>query len=198
MMPSRRAVLAVLLAGTALAACSSPPPKVYTLAVVPGAPAGGRPITASVAMVDIPKYLDRPQVVRRSGTVELGVEEFERWGEPLANMVQRVFADDLTARLPSGSIVTTSRTLSGDEAMTIELALARFDPDPDGTVVLEAQWRVQRKAGGRSKTETARITRRPADDTTAAEVRAMSDALGELADSIAHRLTASGGRPRSR
>ncbi|MGK9167133.1 PqiC family protein [Inquilinus limosus] len=185
MMLSRRAALAVLLAGTALAACSSPPPKVYTLAVVPGTAVGGRPVTASVAAVEIPKYLDRPQIVRRSGTVELGVDEFERWGEPLANMVQRVLADDLAARLPAGSVVTTSRTLSGDEAMTIELALGRFDPDPDGTIVLEAQWRVLRKAGGRPKTETARITRRPADDTIAAQVRAMSDALGELADRIA-------------
>lgn len=182
---SRRAALAVLLAGTALVACSSPPPKVYTLTTVPGSAAGGRPTTASVALVDIPKYLDRPQIVRRSGAVELGVEEFERWGEPLANMVQRVLADDLAARLPAGSVVTTSRTLSGDEAQTIELALSRFDPDPDGTVVLEAQWRVRRKAGGRARTETARITRRPADDSTAAEVRAMSDALGELADRIA-------------
>lgn len=183
MMLSRRAALAILLAGTA--ACSSTPPKVYTLTTVPGASVGGRPITASVALVDIPKYLDRPQIVRRSGTVELGVDEFERWGEPLANMVQRVLADDLTARLPAGSIVTTSRTLSGDEARTVELALSRFDPETDGTVVLEAQWRVLRRAGGRAKTETARLTRRPADGSTAAEVRAMSEALGELADRIA-------------
>ena len=68
MMLSRRAALAALLAGTALAACSSPPPKVYTLTTVPGAAVGGRPVTASVALVDIPKYLDRPQIVRRSGT----------------------------------------------------------------------------------------------------------------------------------
>ena len=183
---SRRTALFLLLAGTG--ACSSPPPKVYTLTMMPGAPVGGRPDTASVALVDIPKYLDRPQIVRRSGTVELGVDEFERWGEPLANMVQRVLADDLAARLPAESVVTTSRTLSGDEAMTIELALSRFDPDADGTVVLEAQWRVRRKAGGRAKTETARITRRPADDSTAAEVRAMSDALAELADRIARAI----------
>jgi len=188
MMLSRRAALAVLLAGTTLAACSSPPPKVYTLTTVPSPAASGRPITASVALVDIPKYLDRPQIVRRSGAVELGVDEFERWGEPLANMVQRVLADDLAARLPEGSVVTTSRTLSGDEALTVELALNRFDPDTDGTVVLEAQWRLRRKAGGRAKTETARITRRPADDTVAAEVRAMSGALGELADRIAHTI----------
>ena len=183
MMLSRRAALAVLLAGTA--ACSSPPPKVYTLTTVPGVAIGGRPETASVALVDIPKYLDRPQIVRRSGTVELGLDEFERWGEPLDDMVQRVLADDLTARLPAGSVVTTSRTLSGDEAVTIELALGRFDPDADGTVVLEAQWRLRRKSGGRARTETARITRRPADDSIAAEVRTMSDALGELADRIA-------------
>jgi uncharacterized lipoprotein YmbA len=180
---SRRAVAACLLA--ALAACSSPPPKVYTLAAAPGAAAvSGRPVTASVAAVEVPKYLDRPQIVTRSGAVELGVAEFDRWGEPLANMVQRVLADDLTRRLPTGSVITTSRTLSGDEDLTVELALSRFDPEVDGSIVLEAQWRLRHKAG-KAKTETARITRRPADESTMAEVQAMSDALGELADRIA-------------
>ena len=194
----RRGLLAGLLAAAALAACSSTPPKVYTLATVPGAAVAGRPVTASVAAVEVPKYLDRPQIVRRSGAVQLGVDEFERWGEPLANMVQRVLADDLAARLPAGSVVTTSRTLSGDEALTVELALGRFDPEADGTVVLEAQWRVQRKSGGRPRTETARITRRPADDSTAAEVRAMSDALGELADRIARQIPFPAGRSKPR
>jgi uncharacterized lipoprotein YmbA len=185
---SRRAVAACLLAAVALAACSSTPPKVYTLAAAPGVSAPGRPVTASVAAVEVPKYLDRPQIVTRSGAVELGVAEFERWGEPLANMVQRVLADDLTRRLPAGSVITTSRTLSGDEALTVELALSRFDPEADGTIVLEAQWRLRHKARGKQVTETARITRRPADESTAAEVQAMSDALGELADRIAGKL----------
>jgi uncharacterized protein len=185
---SRRAVAACLLAAVALAACSSTPPKVYTLAAAPGVSASGRPVTASVAAVEVPKYLDRPQIVTRSGAVELGVAEFERWGEPLANMVQRVLADDLTRRLPAGSVITTSRTLSGDEALTVELALSRFDPEADGTIVLEAQWRLRHKARGKPVTETARITRRPADQSTAAEVQAMSDALGELADRIAGKL----------
>jgi len=191
---SRRIALALLLAGTALAACSSTPAKVYTLAAVSGAAAGGRPLTASVAAVEVPKYLDRPQIVTRSGTVELGVAEFERWGEPLANMVQRVLAEDLTRRLPAGSVVTTSRTLSGDEAVIVELALSRFDPEADGTIVLEAQWRLRPRAGGRAKTETARITRRPTDQSTAAEVQAMSDALGGLADRIAGGLPATSKR----
>ncbi|MDR6288106.1 MULTISPECIES: PqiC family protein [Inquilinus] len=194
MILSRRAVLAVFLAGSVLAACSSSPPKVYTLAAVPGAAVGGRPLTPSVAAVEVPKYLDRPQIVTRSGTVELGVAEFERWGEPLANMVQRVLAEDLTRRLPAGSVVTTSRTLSGDEAVIVELALSRFDPESDGTIVLEAQWRLRPRTGGRAKTESTRITRRPTDQSTAAEVQAMSDALGELADRIAGGLPATSKR----
>ena len=181
---TRRSLLGLVIAAS-LSACGSAAPKVYTLVAVPGTAVGGRPVTASVAAVDIAKYLDRPQIATRSGTVELGVAEFERWGEPLANMVQRVLAEDLTRRLPAGSVVTTSRTLSGDESRTVELALSRFDPEADGTIVLEAQWRLRPRAGGRAKTETARISRRPADETTAAEVQAMSEALGELADRIA-------------
>lgn len=183
---SRRAAMASLVATSVLAACSSPAPKVYTLTSTAGTAAGGgRPVSAAVAAVEIPKYLDRPQIIRRSGAVELGVAEFERWGEPLANMVQRVLAADLSSRLPAGSVVTTSRTLSGDETLTVEVAVGRFDQDADGTIVLEAQWRLRGKGPRRANTETTRITRRPADQGTAAQVQAMSEALGDLADRIA-------------
>jgi uncharacterized lipoprotein YmbA len=63
---------------TFLTACSSPAPRVHTLTAVSGGAVGGRPLTASVALVDIPKYLDRPQIVRRLGSVEFGLNEFER------------------------------------------------------------------------------------------------------------------------
>ncbi|MGO4340030.1 membrane integrity-associated transporter subunit PqiC, partial [Labrys sp. KB_33_2] len=99
-----------------LAACASPEAKIYTLASQGGQRVAGRPVSVSIETVDVAKYLDRPQLVRRSGDVQLGVSEFERWGEPMGSMVQRVLAENLRRRLPAGSLVTTSQTVSGKEA----------------------------------------------------------------------------------
>jgi uncharacterized lipoprotein YmbA len=189
MFMSRHGLAACFLATLALASCASPNAKIYTLIALGGdIRSAGRPVTLSVATVGVPKYLDRPQIVRRSGEVELGVAEFERWGEPLGNMVQRVLAEDLTRRLPRGSVVTTSRTLTGDETSSIELDLSRFDAQADGTIVLDAQWRIRRNGRGVSPPQTVRITRRPADAGTPATVKAMSDAIGDLAARIAARM----------
>jgi len=189
MLMSRYSLAACLLVPLALASCASPNAKIYTLiALGSDVRSTGRPVTLSVATVGVPKYLDRPQIVRRSGEVELGVAEFERWGEPLGNMVQRVLAEDLTRRLPRGSVVTTSRTLTGDETSSIELDLSRFDAQADGTIVLDAQWRIRRNGRGVSPPQTVRITRRPADAGTPATVKAMSDAIGDLAARIAARM----------
>jgi uncharacterized lipoprotein YmbA len=186
---SRRGLAACLLVTLALASCASQNAKIYTL-VASGSDVRPtrRPVTMSVATVDVPKYLDRPQIVRRSSEVELGIAEFERWGEPLGNMVQRVLAEDLTRRLPPGSVVTTSSTLTGGEKSSVELNLSRFDAEADGTIVLEAQWRIRRNGQSVSSPQIVRIISHPTDASTMATVKAMSDAIGDLATRMVARV----------
>lgn len=163
-----------------LSACASPNAKIYTLTGQKGQHAQGSPISLSIETVDIAKYLDRPQLVRRSDDVQLGVSELERWGEPLSSMVQRVLAENLRQRLPKGSLVTTSQTVTGKEAGTLELSVSRFDADATGAVVLIAQWQVHYRRGGASGAKHANITVWPLDGSTHAQVRAMSGALDQL------------------
>lgn len=182
--------LALYVLGTlCLAGCASQNAKIYTLiALDTGAHVAGPPVTISVATVGVPKYLDQPQLVRRSSDVELNVAEFERWGEPLGNMMQRVLAEDLVRRLPLGSVVTTSRTLTGNETSSIELDLSRFEAEAGGTIVLDAQWRIRRNGRNVSSPQTTRIIRRPTDATTPATVKAMSDAIADLAARMAVKI----------
>jgi uncharacterized lipoprotein YmbA len=186
---SRYGLAACLLVTLSLASCASQNAKIYTLVALGGdVRTSGHPITMSIATVDVPKYLDRPQIVRRSGEVELGIAEFERWGEPLGNMVQRILAEDLIRRLPPGSVVTTSSTLTGGEKSSVELSLSRFDAEADGTIVLEAQWRIRRNGQSISSPQTVRILSQPTDASTTATVKAMSDAIGDLATRIAAKM----------
>jgi uncharacterized protein len=188
---SRRDLMAALaalpLAG-ALAGCASSNPQVFTLAVQPGAPAAvasptGVPAAIAVATAGIPKYLDRPQIVRRGGSYQLDVSEFDRWGEPFADMVTRVLIGDLALRLPDSQVFRDGSATATGATATVQLDLSRFDGEADGTVILAARWTVTRV--GAAIPETARISARPAGDSTADLVAAMSQALGQLADKIA-------------
>jgi uncharacterized lipoprotein YmbA len=181
----KRNSLAICIIVPLLASCASQNAKIYTLISLGGdIRSSSRPVTMSVAAVGLPKYLDRPQIVRRSSTVELGVAEFERWGEPLGFMVQRVLAEDLTRNLPPGSVVTTSRTLTGEETSSVEVDFSRFDEDADGTIVLEAQWRLRRNGRPISSPQLVRISKITSDRAASATVKAMSEAIAELAAQI--------------
>ena len=180
--------LAALLVLPLLAACASSDAKIYTLTAEGGGRVAGRPVSISIETVDVAKYLDRPQLVRRSSSVQLNVSEFERWGEPFGSMVQRVLAENLRLRLPAGSLVTTSQTVTGKEASTLEVSVNRFDLDDTGMVVLQAQWRLHYRTGASGAAAQANISVRPAGSDTAAQIQAMSQALDQLAARVAQRL----------
>ena len=83
--PSRRRSA---LAAACFGACSTTPaPKLYTLAPRPAPPINRPVATIAVKPVEIAKYLDRTQIVRRTDPYELEALEFDRWGEGLAEMV---------------------------------------------------------------------------------------------------------------
>jgi uncharacterized protein len=200
--PSRRLVLGALASLPSLAGCStSPTPKLYTLAPRP-ATAGSRsatagsgstvasrsPMTVIVRQVDVAKYLDRPQIVRYSDSYEMKASEFERWGEGLPDMVTRVLVENLSQRLPASQVYAASGPLSLPVTdVTVEVNISKFDPDPGGTVILGAQWVVHSGSGKKARDNFhAREFRiAPTSNDTAAQVAAMSDALGQLADQIA-------------
>jgi uncharacterized lipoprotein YmbA len=194
--PSRRLLIGAALLPV-LGACVSPPPKIFTLTarpsdqtsrlaatvIVPSARTSHLAATVMVKSIEIAKYLDRPQFVRRSSTYELTVSEFERWGEGMRDMVTRVLIEDLAQRLPDSQVFAASGSLTMRADVTVEVDISRFDPDQDNTVILAARWVAQRDTrGARSRSE--RIEVKVPSSEMIALVSAMSDALAELSDRI--------------
>ena len=103
-----------------LAGCvTSPPTQLYTLAPQPAASGSSAPPraqrsseTIAVKPVALPKYLDRPQVVRFRAPYELTAADYERWAENLDDIVTRVLIADLAARLPRSNVVASSGPLT--------------------------------------------------------------------------------------
>ena len=61
------------LLALALAACSSPPPALYTIAPVQGPAQTGAPPVVVVQTIGLARYLDRSQIVRSSEASRLDV-----------------------------------------------------------------------------------------------------------------------------
>ncbi|MDB5394734.1 MAG: hypothetical protein JWM91_2240 [Rhodospirillales bacterium] len=168
----------------ALAGCSSPENKYFTLsATEPTARAGqtGAARTIAINDVSIPAYLDRPQIVIKQDQNLADIREYERWMEPVDSMIRRVLVADLTARLGTGRVLDEPNKDSALLSITIE------DFGPEGNhVVLRGQWTLkgQQKdapAVPHSFSRDEPLGRSGTPDTVAA----MSRLVGEVSDEIA-------------
>lgn len=180
---NRRILLAGLLAPTS---CRSPQTAYYTLASIPGTTQPYRVRLIELRRPGLAGYLDRPEIVRTGGAYQLSVAGAERWGEPFGDLVVRILAENLSARLPGSNVFTSLGAITAEENAVVELDVQRFDADASGQVVLLAQVAVSRGRGRASPTtRTMRKTVTPAGASTTELVAAMSQALGQLADEIA-------------
>jgi uncharacterized lipoprotein YmbA len=171
------------------AGCASPTPNYYTLAAVPGTPQpiGGRSV--ELRRVAVPGYLDRSEIVHSTANYQIQVSDRERWGEPVADMVERVFTEDLVQRLPGASVFSESGAISTRPDLVVEVDLQRLDAGADGDVVLLAQAAVRDEAGDQpARAQTVRLEARPASPSTRDLVATESALLGQLADRVAKQL----------
>ena len=184
-MLSRRILIGLL--AFAPAACLSPNPSLYTLAVVPGADQAGAPRVIELRAIAVAHYLERSQIVRSSENLRLDVIGNDWWGEPLDAMIGRTLAHALTQRLPGSTVYLESGAISAEPDATVQVNVQRLDQDAGGTVRLVAQFAVVRRA---SDTSGMTIEVPVRGSTTADLVAAMSDSIGQLADRIAAALAA--------
>lgn len=199
-MSTRRAIASacVLLTVVILVGCAaSEPSRFYTLA--PQAPSATAATTAgtssevrrnvALSPVQVPRYLDRPQLVTRSDANTLEFAEFDKWSEPLADMIGRVLAEDLSHRLPNGRVFLLPIRQAVPIERIVDVQVMRFEADAAGLVTLHARWQVFTEAGRKLVKAEETLVREPAAGAgKAAQVAAMSRALSRLAADIAGAL----------
>jgi uncharacterized lipoprotein YmbA len=167
-----RAVVRRLLGLTAsigLAGCAvSDPTQFYTLgqaaASSPTAESVERKASAStsqsrvaatgavgigVGPVLLPGYLDRSQIVVRTGADRVELSMFHRWAEPLEDGIARILAEEIGARVSTERIVIFP--WRGVVARVIQyrvvVAVLRFDGRPGGDVTLDTRWQILGRDG---------------------------------------------------
>ena len=189
-------LLALLLGGCA----GAPATRFYAVAPVSVAPAATSiaamkiqaPPTIVVREINLPHYLDRPQIVTRTGTHRLHFAEFAHWGGNLREDLTRALAENLARRL-TGSAVLPAPTFSAARPdLTLDVELLRFEAADDGRVHLAARWRAAGASGGGAVREVALSRPRAGESVDTALVGVMSELLGDLAAAIAPTLAVGG------
>lgn len=182
-----RLLAPMLIALVALSGCASSPHwRFFVLdAVGPeGAPAtvAGAPIT--VHRVDLPAFLDRPEMVRRVDAQRIKVSDSARWGGPIKPMITEVLSEDLARRLPPAEAPLADSAATTRGARPLVVRIHDFAPWPSGKVKLDVSWQVGGGNGSHpiSRRETIEVDAGGSD--AAHQAAAMSRALGRLADEI--------------
>jgi uncharacterized protein len=118
---------------------SSPEPAPRTTPV-------GNGVIVAIGPVVIPDYLDRPEIMTRTGQNEMQVNEYRRWAEDLQSNLSRAIVENLSVLLPAErySVIRLLPAIQTKLPIRyrVMVDVTRFDATPGGTVILEAEWSV--------------------------------------------------------
>ncbi len=179
-----------------LAGCaSSPPARFYTLTPLAAtdakqaATATANPVSVSIAPVEVPDYLDRPQIVTRDGPNELRLAEFDRWGGSLSDNIGATLAEDLALILGSDRVYAYPRLSAEQADYSVNMRVLRLDCVPGDRVFLKAQWTLsagteKKEVAARVTTLTERLTDARYETMVAAVSRAVEQVSREIAKEI--------------
>ncbi len=182
-----------------LAGCAAAPPsRFYILSHVEAdasAQPAGRAVAIGVGPVELPMYLDRPQIAVRSGAHELLYSETHRWAEALQDNVTDVLAENLAILVPTDNVAVFpwGRSTTIDYQAVAEVS--RFDADASGNVVLSVNWKLYRERSREVVAQKKTAFTEPVGGTGYTEiVAAQSRALAALSREIAGAIRAAESR----
>jgi uncharacterized lipoprotein YmbA len=148
-----------------------------------------------VGPVEIPAYVDRPEIALRTSRNGIELAGFDRWAEPLRDGVARVLVENLSTLLGSERVVAFP--FGGARIDTqVALRITRFDARTQGDCELAARWTLSAD-GGRETLASGigRYSEPTAAGGYAEAAAALSRALERLSRDLAQAIAA---RPAAR
>lgn len=98
----------------------------------------------SLLPVNIPRYLDRPQIVFLRNDINMEFSENHRWGEDLNLGIERVLVDSLCRNLSSVSGIASPIRLGRANDYTLFVEVSQLEGERGDKVVLHAIWSLHR------------------------------------------------------
>ncbi|MGB5422636.1 MAG: PqiC family protein [Desulfobacterales bacterium] len=192
-----RTILSTGLLLTLVAGCAGPSPRsnYYLLSAFPDQETGQATtaitdgLSIGIGPVSFPDYLDRQQIVIRTGPNEISFSEFDRWAEPLKNNFMRVFKEDLVERLRTDNIFVYPWPPGAVFEFQVSAEVIRFDAHPGDSAKLDVQWMILRNHDrevilSRKSSYTVDLDRSDYKTIVAAQSRTVADFSREVAAAV--------------
>jgi uncharacterized lipoprotein YmbA len=155
----KKVTLVIALTTLLLAGCGSSTPrlKFYTLNPLTGMQGqvktaeSNQNISIGVGPVKIPKFLDRPQIVTRSGPNKVNIHEYHHWAVRLDKLLARVLAENLSLLLDTDQVVLYPWQTDFKPHYKVALEIKHFEGQWGKDVLLEVVWSVSGQKSQQTK-----------------------------------------------
>jgi hypothetical protein len=165
----------------------------------PAASADGRALAIGLGPVQLPQYLDRPEVVTRTSQNTLNLSPSDRWAEPLADNFRRVLAANLMSLLGTNQVVQYPWFADAKLDYAIRVHVDRFEPNAGDGAQLAARWTISEAKGGAVLVSRQTDVNAPLGSHDAQAIAAgLSADLGDLSRQIAQAVRQLRAAPPSR
>ena len=131
----------------------SAPTKFYSLHSLITAEAAQKAVSADhniaigIGPVKIPDYLDRPNIITRTGQHEVNIDDFNKWAGSLKSDISRVLAENLSIILSTDRVYTYPWESYIPLKYRVVVNVTRFDGVFGEDVLLNANWSILGKNG---------------------------------------------------
>jgi uncharacterized lipoprotein YmbA len=146
-------------------------------------------VAIGVGPVAIPEYLNRGQIVTRTGENQLELAEFDRWAEPLQKNLARVLALNFSTLLSTDRVALHPWNRSTPMDYQVIVDVGRFEAGEDGTTSLLARWSIVDGADRKIlRVRKSSLSEPIANGDYEATVASMSRAVAALSREIAEAI----------
>lgn len=173
---------------------STQPSRFYTLYPLgdlktePQSTSSGHNIYISIGPVEIPDYLNRPQIAIRTSQNELTLSEYDRWAGSLREDIVRVLSENISRLMAADRLSVVEWGWGAGHDYRLAVEIKQFDIMPEGNVLLSAEWALIGKNGTRIIARRERVTEPIGGQRYEARVSSMSKALETLSRDIANEM----------
>jgi len=117
-------------------------------------------LSIEIVSLQLPQYLQRPQIVTRIGNNRLKLAEFDQWAGNLQKNMGRVLAKNLSQLLATPNVSISPYHPQSPADYRVEVDVLQFEKGSDGMIHLSARWSLS------SGKEKHRFTTRTSDLTS--------------------------------
>jgi len=138
-----------------------------------------------IGPISIPGYINRPQIVTKTNSAEVQLDEFARWAEPVDAMFTRTLAQNIKALTNSQSIYAHPWPKLINLDYRISAKVIKFENNIQGDALLIVHWGIVDESDTTDyKVIHSEFTAKSISTNYSARVAALNDTLAQFAEEI--------------